>query len=83
MISNVLRNLELQGLLLRERDLILLGKVRLFICNYCVFSRWACTFEFLFKNVYFILKGLVDTSSLESLSLAHSPIGDGGLESKF
>ncbi|XP_060101982.1 centrosomal protein of 78 kDa [Heteronotia binoei] len=50
MISSVLRNLELQGLLLRERDLILLGK------------------------------GLVNTSSLEHLSLAHSPIGDGGLE---
>ncbi|XP_015276321.1 PREDICTED: centrosomal protein of 78 kDa [Gekko japonicus] len=49
-ISNALRNLELQGLLLREKDVILLGK------------------------------GLVDTSSLESLSLAHSPIGDGGLE---
>ncbi|XP_077200836.1 centrosomal protein of 78 kDa isoform X4 [Paroedura picta] len=50
MISNVLRNLELQGLLLRDRDLILLGK------------------------------GLMNTSSLENLSLAHSPIGDGGLE---
>ncbi|KAL8207454.1 UNVERIFIED_CONTAM: Centrosomal protein of 78 kDa, partial [Gekko kuhli] len=50
MISNTLRNLELQGLLLREKDLI------------------------------FLRKGLVDTSSLESLSLAHSPIGDGGLE---
>nr|XP_056704119.1 centrosomal protein of 78 kDa isoform X1 [Euleptes europaea] len=50
MISKVLRNLDLQGLLLRERDLILLAK------------------------------GLTNTSSLESLSLAHSPVGDGGLE---
>ncbi|KFP94971.1 Centrosomal protein of 78 kDa, partial [Haliaeetus albicilla] len=49
-ISDVLKNLELQGLLLRERDLILLTK------------------------------GLATASSLESLSLAHCPIGDGGLE---
>ncbi|XP_048359999.1 centrosomal protein of 78 kDa isoform X2 [Sphaerodactylus townsendi] len=49
LMSNVLRNLDLQGLLLRERDLILLSK------------------------------GLVNTS-LESLSLAHSPVGDGGLK---
>ncbi|XP_062455393.1 centrosomal protein of 78 kDa [Rhea pennata] len=48
--SDVLKNLELQGLLLRERDLILLTK------------------------------GLAKTSSLESVSLAHCPIGDGGLE---
>ncbi|KAH0617166.1 hypothetical protein JD844_028906 [Phrynosoma platyrhinos] len=50
MISSSLRNLELQGLLLREKDLILLTK------------------------------GLSTTTSLEQLSLAHSPIGDGGLE---
>ncbi|NWX95905.1 CEP78 protein, partial [Nothoprocta ornata] len=49
-ISDVLKNLELQGLLLRERDLILLTK------------------------------GFAKTSSLESISLAHCPIGDGGLE---
>ncbi|KAJ6669579.1 hypothetical protein lerEdw1_000128 [Lerista edwardsae] len=49
-VSNALTNLELQGLLLRERDLILLTKA------------------------------LANTSSLESLSLAHSPVGDGGLE---
>ncbi|KAM9262510.1 centrosomal protein of 78 kDa [Morus bassanus] len=49
-ISDVLKNLELQGLLLRERDLILLTK------------------------------GLATSSSLESVSLAHCPIGDGGLE---
>ncbi|NXO18569.1 CEP78 protein, partial [Oriolus oriolus] len=49
-ISDVLRNLELQGLLLRERDLALLTK------------------------------GLASASSLESVSLAHCPIGDGGLE---
>nr|XP_025956014.1 centrosomal protein of 78 kDa isoform X2 [Dromaius novaehollandiae] len=49
-ISDVLKSLELQGLLLRERDLILLTK------------------------------GLAKTSSLESVSLAHCPIGDGGLE---
>ncbi|NXA36700.1 CEP78 protein, partial [Eudromia elegans] len=49
-ISDGLKNLELQGLLLRERDLILLTK------------------------------GLAKTSSLESISLAHCPIGDGGLE---
>ncbi|NXD14632.1 CEP78 protein, partial [Nothocercus nigrocapillus] len=49
-ISDVLKKLELQGLLLRERDLILLTK------------------------------GLAKTSSLESISLAHCPIGDGGLE---
>ncbi|XP_010223611.1 PREDICTED: centrosomal protein of 78 kDa isoform X2 [Tinamus guttatus] len=49
-ISDVLKNLELQGLLLRERDLILLTK------------------------------GLAKTSSLESVSLAHCPVGDGGLE---
>ncbi|KAM6105294.1 LOW QUALITY PROTEIN: centrosomal protein of 78 kDa [Pterocles gutturalis] len=49
-ISDVLKNLELQGLLLRERDLILLTK------------------------------GLAAASSLESVSLAHCPIGDGGLE---
>ncbi|XP_044302701.1 centrosomal protein of 78 kDa isoform X1 [Varanus komodoensis] len=50
MISSTLGNLELQGLLLREKDLILLTK------------------------------GLANTSSLERLSLAYSPIGDGGLE---
>ncbi|XP_021236659.1 centrosomal protein of 78 kDa isoform X1 [Numida meleagris] len=49
-VSDVLKNLELQGLLLRERDIILLTK------------------------------GLATTSSLESISLAHCPIGDGGLE---
>uniref|UniRef100_A0A8B9M426 Centrosomal protein of 78 kDa n=1 Tax=Accipiter nisus TaxID=211598 RepID=A0A8B9M426_9AVES len=49
-ISDVLKNLELQGLLLRERDLILLTK------------------------------GLATASSLESVSLAYCPIGDGGLE---
>ncbi|NWR91776.1 CEP78 protein, partial [Furnarius figulus] len=49
-ISDVLKNLELQGLLLRERDLTLLTK------------------------------GLATASSLESISLAHCPIGDGGLE---
>ncbi|NWU57355.1 CEP78 protein, partial [Dromas ardeola] len=49
-ISDVLKSLELQGLLLRERDLILLTK------------------------------GLATASSLESVSLAHCPIGDGGLE---
>ncbi|XP_032942171.1 centrosomal protein of 78 kDa isoform X2 [Catharus ustulatus] len=49
-ISDVLKNLELQGLLLRERDLALLTK------------------------------GLAAASSLESVSLAHCPIGDGGLE---
>ncbi|NXI44640.1 CEP78 protein, partial [Galbula dea] len=49
-ISDVLKNLELQGLLLRERDLILLTK------------------------------GLATASSLESVSLAHCPIGDRGLE---
>ncbi|XP_010139130.1 PREDICTED: centrosomal protein of 78 kDa [Buceros rhinoceros silvestris] len=49
-ISDVLKNLELQGLLLRERDLILLTK------------------------------GLAATVSLESISLPHCPIGDGGLE---
>ncbi|NXL47979.1 CEP78 protein, partial [Podilymbus podiceps] len=49
-ISDVLKTLELQGLLLRERDLILLTK------------------------------GLATASSLESVSLAHCPIGDGGLE---
>ncbi|NWX15649.1 CEP78 protein, partial [Aegotheles bennettii] len=49
-ISDVLKNLELQGLLLRERDLILLTK------------------------------GLATASSLEGVSLAHCPIGDGGLE---
>ncbi|NWX54262.1 CEP78 protein, partial [Promerops cafer] len=49
-ISDVLKHLELQGLLLRERDLALLTK------------------------------GLVTASSLESVSLAHCPIGDGGLE---
>ncbi|NXL91133.1 CEP78 protein, partial [Alectura lathami] len=49
-VSDVLKNLELQGLLLRERDLILLTK------------------------------GLATTSSLERISLAHCPIGDGGLE---
>ncbi|XP_071436760.1 centrosomal protein of 78 kDa [Pithys albifrons albifrons] len=49
-ISDVLKNLELQGLLLRERDLTLLTK------------------------------GLTTASSLESFSLAHCPIGDGGLE---
>ncbi|XP_042326731.1 centrosomal protein of 78 kDa isoform X2 [Sceloporus undulatus] len=50
MISSSLRNLELQGLLLREKDLMLLTN------------------------------GLSTTTSLEQLSLAHSPIGDGGLE---
>ncbi|XP_050801390.1 centrosomal protein of 78 kDa [Gopherus flavomarginatus] len=49
-ISSALKNVELEGLLLRERDLI------------------------------FLTKGLAKTSSLESLSLAHCPIGDGGLE---
>ncbi|XP_074850833.1 centrosomal protein of 78 kDa isoform X2 [Carettochelys insculpta] len=49
-ISSSLKNLELEGLLLRERDLI------------------------------FLTKGLAKTSCLESLSLAHCPIGDGGLE---
>ncbi|NXN97657.1 CEP78 protein, partial [Rhinopomastus cyanomelas] len=49
-ISDVLKNLELQGLLLRERDLILLTK------------------------------GLATASSLESVSLAHCPVGDAGLE---
>ncbi|XP_043403093.1 centrosomal protein of 78 kDa isoform X6 [Chelonia mydas] len=49
-VSSSLKNLELEGLLLRERDLI------------------------------FLTKGLAKTSSLESLSLAHCPIGDGGLE---
>ncbi|NXP16782.1 CEP78 protein, partial [Scytalopus superciliaris] len=49
-ISDVLKNLELHGLLLRERDLTLLTK------------------------------GLASASSLESVSLAHCPIGDGGLE---
>ncbi|NXQ85556.1 CEP78 protein, partial [Nyctibius grandis] len=49
-VSDVLKTLELQGLLLRERDLILLTK------------------------------GLATASSLESVSLAHCPIGDGGLE---
>ncbi|KFR14159.1 Centrosomal protein of 78 kDa, partial [Opisthocomus hoazin] len=49
-ISDVLKSLELQGLLLRERDLILLTK------------------------------GLATAASLESVSLAHCPIGDGGLE---
>ncbi|NXH30858.1 CEP78 protein, partial [Myiagra hebetior] len=49
-ISDVLKNLELQGLLLRERDLALLAK------------------------------GLASASSLESVSLAYCPIGDGGLE---
>ncbi|KFP79592.1 Centrosomal protein of 78 kDa, partial [Apaloderma vittatum] len=49
-ISDVLKNLELQGLLLRERDLILLTK------------------------------GLATASSLENVSFAHCPIGDGGLE---
>ncbi|NWX44337.1 CEP78 protein, partial [Steatornis caripensis] len=49
-ISDVLKNIELQGLLLRERDLILLTK------------------------------GLATASSVESVSLAHCPIGDGGLE---
>ncbi|KAM9508807.1 centrosomal protein of 78 kDa [Guaruba guarouba] len=49
-ISDVLKNLELQGLLLRERDLILLTK------------------------------GLATALSLESVSFAHCPIGDGGLE---
>ncbi|NWS75668.1 CEP78 protein, partial [Crotophaga sulcirostris] len=49
-ISDVLKKLELQGLLLRERDLILLTK------------------------------GLATASSLESVSLAHCPIGDGGLQ---
>ncbi|CAN8220184.1 unnamed protein product [Coccothraustes coccothraustes] len=49
-ISDVLKHLELQGLLLRERDLALLTK------------------------------GLAAASSLESVSLAHCPIGDGGLE---
>ncbi|NWR76204.1 CEP78 protein, partial [Centropus unirufus] len=49
-ISDVLKKLELQGLLLRERDLILLTK------------------------------GLATAASLESVSLAHCPIGDGGLE---
>ncbi|NXU42927.1 CEP78 protein, partial [Drymodes brunneopygia] len=49
-ISDVLKHLELQGLLLRERDLVLL------------------------------IKGLAAASSLESISLAHCPIGDGGLE---
>ncbi|NWW24447.1 CEP78 protein, partial [Falcunculus frontatus] len=49
-ISDVLKSLELQGLLLRERDLALLTK------------------------------GLASASSLESVSLAHCPIGDGGLE---
>ncbi|XP_015668097.1 centrosomal protein of 78 kDa [Protobothrops mucrosquamatus] len=49
-VSKALGNLELHGLLLREKDLILLTK------------------------------GLADTSSLKRLSLAHSPIGDGGLE---
>ncbi|XP_037980640.1 centrosomal protein of 78 kDa isoform X2 [Motacilla alba alba] len=48
-ISDVLKHLELQGLLLRERDLALLTK------------------------------GLATASSLESVSLAHCPIGDGGL----
>ncbi|XP_057221544.1 centrosomal protein of 78 kDa [Malurus melanocephalus] len=49
-ISDVLKKLELQGLLLREKDLTLLTK------------------------------GLAAASSLESVSLAHCPIGDGGLE---
>ncbi|NXR39303.1 CEP78 protein, partial [Zosterops hypoxanthus] len=49
-ISDVLKNLELQGLLLREKDLALLTK------------------------------GLATASSLESVSLAHCPIGDEGLE---
>ncbi|XP_039217087.1 centrosomal protein of 78 kDa isoform X2 [Crotalus tigris] len=49
-VSKALGSLELHGLLLREKDLILLTK------------------------------GLADTSSLKRLSLAHSPIGDGGLE---
>ncbi|XP_063278933.1 centrosomal protein of 78 kDa isoform X2 [Prinia subflava] len=49
-ISDVLKNLELQGLLLKEGDLALLTK------------------------------GLATASSLESISLAHCPIGDGGLE---
>ncbi|NXP79117.1 CEP78 protein, partial [Ramphastos sulfuratus] len=49
-ISDVLKNLELQGLLLREKDLIVLTK------------------------------GLATASSLESVSLAHCPIGDRGLE---
>ncbi|XP_026722053.1 centrosomal protein of 78 kDa isoform X3 [Athene cunicularia] len=49
-MSDVLKNIELQGLLLRETDLILLTK------------------------------GLATASSLESVSLAHCPIGDGGLQ---
>ncbi|XP_067424836.1 centrosomal protein of 78 kDa [Emydura macquarii macquarii] len=49
-MSSALKNLELEELLLRERDLI------------------------------FLTKGLAKTSSLESLSLAYCPIGDGGLE---
>ncbi|NXY64183.1 CEP78 protein, partial [Callaeas wilsoni] len=49
-ISDVLKNLELQGLLLTKGDLA------------------------------FLTKGLATSSSLESVSLAHCPIGDGGLE---
>ncbi|XP_038625902.1 centrosomal protein of 78 kDa isoform X1 [Tachyglossus aculeatus] len=49
-VSSALKNLELQGLLLNEQDLILLTQ------------------------------GLNKSASLEHLSLAHCPIGDGGLK---
>ncbi|XP_001511422.2 centrosomal protein of 78 kDa [Ornithorhynchus anatinus] len=49
-VSSVLKNLELQGLLLNEQDLILLTQ------------------------------GLNKSASLEHLSLAHCPIGDGGVK---
>ncbi|XP_060136049.1 centrosomal protein of 78 kDa isoform X2 [Zootoca vivipara] len=78
MRSSALVNLELQGLLLREKDLILLTKVRLLNCNKCFHKNTSV--PILKLLIFFILKGLANTSSLERLSLADSPIGDGGLE---
>lgn len=81
-ISSVLRNLELNGLILRERDLTSLTKVSLVhvACRHLITG-----FGGKIPNSYFTfssLKGLSKSASLVHLSLANCPIGDGGLESE-
>lgn len=81
--SSVLRNLELNGLTLRERDLTSLTKVSLVhvTCRHLIANFGGKMLNSYF-TFFFSIKGLSKSTSLVHLSLANCPIGDGGLESE-
>lgn len=83
-LNSNLKTLQLNGLPLRERDLIVLTKVKSDI-RYYLYHQQSCSNCYYLERLphSILFQGLAKSVTLENLSLANCPFSDEGLEGMY